>query len=141
MTTFRFLTTGCCLILWILILPQCSDKSSSEDYYREGLAQIEEQDYSGAESSFQKAINKNPKNPYGHYGLGGMYNLQKKYDLAEKEFLIALRMDPTFIDAHYSLGYTYEQLGQKEKAEKHFSVYRRLKKKKDRIMEEEKKTP
>ena len=135
----RKLFTLCLLTLLALILPQCSDKNS-DDYYKEGLAQIEKQDYDSAEAAFQKAIEKNSKNPNGHYGLGGIYNFRKKYDLAEQAFITTLRIDPTFVDAHFSLGYTYEQLGQKEKAEREYATYRRLKKKMEHILNEEKKT-
>ena len=69
MPSHRTLFTLCLLSLLALILPQCSDKNSG-DYYKEGLAQVEAQDYDGAEAAFQKAIEKNPKNPNGYYGLG-----------------------------------------------------------------------
>lgn len=139
MPSVRTLSTLCLLSALALILPQCSDKNSDE-YYKEGLAKVEEQDYDGAGKAFQNAIEKNPKNPNGHYGLGGIHNYRKQYELAEKEFQTTLRLDPTFVDAHFSLGYTYEQMGQKEKAEKQYAVYRRLKKKMDQYLEEEKKT-
>jgi tetratricopeptide (TPR) repeat protein len=134
--SIRTLSSLSLLALLVLILPQCSDKAS-DDYYKEGLSHIESQDYESAERAFQKAIDKNPKNPYGYYGLGGIHNYRKKYDLAEKVFQTALRIDPTFVDAHYSLGYTYEQMGQKEKSEKEYALYRRLKKKMDQFMKEE----
>lgn len=139
MPSIRTLSTLCLLSVLALILPQCSDKNS-DDYYKEGLTHIETQDYESAELAFQNAIDKNPKNPNGHYGLGGIHNYNKKYDLAEKAFLTTLRIDPTFVDAHYSLGYTYEQMGQKEKSDKEYAIYRRLKKKMDRFMKEEKET-
>lgn len=135
--SIRTLSTLCLLSVLALILPQCSDKNS-DDYYKEGLAYRESQDYQSAELAFQNAIDKNPKNPNGYYGLGGVYNYQKKYDLAEKAFLTTLRIDPTFVDAHFSLGYTYEQMGQKEKSDKEYAIYRRLKKKMDQYMKEEK---
>ncbi len=137
MPSIRILPTLCLLSLLVLILPQCSDKNS-EDYYKEGLAQVEAQDYDGAEQAFQEAIEQDPKNPNGYYGLGGIHNYRKEYDLAEKAFVTTLRIDPTFVNAHYSLGYTYEQMGQKEKAEKEYTTYRRLKKKMDQYMKEEK---
>lgn len=137
MPSIRTLSTLCLLSVLALILPQCSDKNS-DDYYKEGLAYRESQDYQSAELAFQNAIDKNPKNPNGYYGLGGVYNYQKKYDLAEKAFLTTLRIDPTFVDAHFSLGYTYEQMGQKEKSDKEYAIYRRLKKKMDQYMKEEK---
>jgi len=137
--SIRTFSTLCLLSVLALILPQCSDKNS-DDYYREGLSYVESQDYESAEKAFQNAIDKNPKNPNGHYGLGGIHNYRKKYDLAEKDFLTALRIDPTFVDAHYSLGYTYEQMGQSKKAEREYAIYRRLKKKMDQFMKEEAET-
>ena len=83
MPSIRTLSTLCLLSVLALILPQCSDKNS-DDYYKEGLAYRESQDYANAEQAFQNAIDKNPKNPNGYYGLGGIYNYHKKYDLAEK---------------------------------------------------------
>lgn len=139
MPSIRTLSTLCLLSLLVLILPQCSDKSSG-DYYKEGLSKLNDQDYDGAEKAFQKTIEKNPKNPNGHYGLGGIHNYRKQYDLAEQAFKTTLRLDPTFVDAHFSLGYTYEQTGQKEKSEKQYATYRRLKKKTDQVLEEEKKS-
>lgn len=139
MPAIRTLSTMCLLAVLALILPQCTDKNS-DDYYHEGVSKIEEQDYDGAEQAFQNSIDKNPKNPYGYYGLGGIHNYRKKYDQAEKAFQTALRLDPTFVDAHYSLGYTYEQMGQGKKAEREYTTYRRLKKKMDQVMEEEKAT-
>ena len=137
MSSTRILSTLCLLSLLVLILPQCSDKNS-EDYYKDGLSQVEAQDYDGAEQAFQKAIEKDPKNPNGYYGLGGIHNYRKEYDLAEQAFKATLRIDPTFVNAHYSLGYTYEQMGHKEQAEKEYAIYRRLKTKMDQIMKEEK---
>lgn len=136
MFSTRILSILCLLGLLALILPQCSDKDS-DDYYKEGLSYIESQNYKDAEHAFQNAIDKNPKNPNGYYGLGGIHNFRKKYDLAEKAFQAALHIDPTFVDAHYSLGYTYEQMGQKEKADREYAIYRRLKSKMDQFMKEE----
>ena len=137
MPSTRDLATLSLLSLLMVILPQCSDKNSAE-YYQEGLALTEAQDYSGAEAAFNNAIEKNSKNPDGYYGLGGIHNYHKQYDLAEKAFMRTLRLDPTYVDAHFSLGYTYEQMDQKEKAEKHYAVYRRLKKKRDELFKKEK---
>lgn len=131
-------------LLWIffllLILPQCSDKNST-DYVKEGFQYIEDQNFNGAETSFKRALSKNPKNPQAHYGLGGIYNAQARYPEAEEAFKIALRNDPTHVDAHFSLGYTYEQMGNVELAEKHFKMYKRLKAKYAKMMNEGKASP
>jgi Tfp pilus assembly protein PilF len=70
--------------------------------------------------------------------LGGIYNLEKKYNEAEKAFKSAIQLDPTHFNTWYSLGYTYELMGKKEDAEKSFEKYRRLKKKMDSILNKEK---
>ena len=121
---------------FILILPQCSEKNSV-DYVQEGMQYIEQQNFDKAEASFLNAIEKNPRNPEGYYGVGGIYNYRKQYEKAKAAFRNAIKNDPTHIDAHYSLGYTHEQLGEKEAAEKEFAVYNRLKKKMNAALKKE----
>ena len=70
--------------------------------------------------------------------MGGIYNLEMKYDDAEKAFKSLIQLDPTHFNAWYSLGYTYELKGNKEDAEKSYEKYRRLKGKLDSIMNKEK---
>lgn len=134
-STRRFLaflfSIGC-----LLILPQCSEKNSA-DYVQEGMAYIEQQDFGKAETAFLKAIEKNPKNPEAHYGVGGVYNYRRQYEKAKAAFRNALKSDPTHFDAHYSLGYAHEQLGENEAAEKEFAVYNRLRKKMDAALKKE----
>jgi len=125
------------LILAGMILTQCADMSSAE-YVQEGIEHSKDGQYNSAKTSFLKAIEKDPKNIDGHYGLGGIYNLEKNYEDAEKSFQSAIQLDPTHINTWYSLGYTYELMGKKEEAEKSFEKYRRLKGKMDSIMSKEK---
>lgn len=124
------------LALLLVILPQCSDKKSNE-YVQEGNDFIESQDFQRAELSFKQALEKNPKNAEAHYGLGGLYNYQGRYEEAESAFKTALRFDPAHMDAHYSLGYTYEQMGEMEKAEKEKQIYERQKKRYDKFLADE----
>ena len=84
-----------------------------------------------------KAIQKNPKNPEGYYGLGGIYNFKEMYRDAEKAFKATVQLDPTHLNAHYSLGYTYELMGMKEESEKEYQKYRELKKKFDSMVEKD----
>ena len=44
----------------VLTLTQCAEKTS-DDYVREGIEQTGRQDYAQAMSSFQKAIEENPR--------------------------------------------------------------------------------
>ena len=121
------------LLILLLILPQCTEKSSN-DYVQEGLQYTEHQEYSKAESAYLKAIEKDPKNAGGYYGLGGIYNYYKKYDQATEAFKKVLQLDPTHFNAYYSLGYTYELMGNKQEAEKQYQTFERLKKKMQEIL-------
>ena len=125
------------LILFVMILTQCSDKNSGE-YVQEGLEHLNHEQYDSARKSFLKAIEKDTNNAEGYYGLGGIYNFQKKYKEAEQAFKSVLKIDPTHHNAWYSLGYTYELMGKKDEAEESFKKYRRLKGEIDSLMSQEK---
>jgi len=125
------------IILTGLILTQCGEKTSAQ-YVQEGIDYSNAGHYDSAGESFLKAVEKDPKNIDGHYGLGGIYNLEKKYAAAEKTFKSAIQLDPTHYNSWYSLGYTYELMGRKEDSEKSYEKYRRLKGKMDSIMNKEK---
>ena len=125
------------LILFALILIQCSEKNSAE-YVQEGLEYLKDEQYDSARKSFLKAIEKDANNPEGYYSLGGIYNYQKKLKKAEQAFKSVLKIDPTHHNAWYSLGFTYELMGQKEKAEESYKKHHRLKKKMDSFITQEK---
>ncbi len=125
------------LILLGMILTQCSDKKSAE-YVQEGLEYLNHEQYDSAKKAFLKAIEKDASNVEGYYGLGGIYNYQKKFKDAEQTFKSVLKIDPTHHNAWYSLGYTYELMGKKDEAETSYKKYRRLKGKIDLLMSQEK---
>jgi Tfp pilus assembly protein PilF len=122
------------LFLTGLILTQCGEKKTAQSYVQEGIKYSNQGHYSKAGESFLKAVEEDPKNLEGYYGLGGIYNLKKNYVDAEKAFMSAIQLDPTHYNAWYSLGYTYELMGKKEDAEKSYEKYHRLKGKMDSIM-------
>ena len=125
------------LILCVLILTQCSEKNSRE-YVKEGLEHLNNEQYDSARKSFLKAIEKDASNVEGYYGLGGIYNYQKKFKEAERAFKTVLKIDPTHHNAWYSLGFTYELMGKKDEAEESYKKYRRLKGKIDSLINQEK---
>jgi tetratricopeptide (TPR) repeat protein len=125
------------LIFFGMILTQCSDKKSGE-YVQEGLENLKQEQYDSAQKAFLKAIEKDANNAEGYYGLGGIYNYQKKLKDAEQAFKSVLKIDPTHHNAWYSLGYTYELMGKKDEAEEHYKKYRRLKGEIDSLMNQEK---
>ena len=124
------------IFLSTLFFSGCAEKET-DDYVKEGIEYTNQQEYDKAVESFLKAIQKNPKNPEGYYGLGGIYNYKKMYRDAEQAFKVAVQLDPTHVNAHYSLGYTYEMLGMKEESEKEFQKYADLKKKFDSLIEKD----
>lgn len=119
-----------------LMLSSCAEKET-DDYVKAGIEYTNQQKYDEAVQSFLKAIQKNPKNPEGYYGLGGIYNFKEMHHDAEQAFKVAIQLDPTHHNAHYSLGYTYEKLGMKEESEKEYQRYRELKKKFDALLEKD----
>ncbi len=125
------------LLFLTMILTQCTEKTSAE-YVQEGLESMRSEQIDKAGEAFLKAVEKDPNSVEGHYGLGGVYNFQKKLTEAEQEFKTVLKIDPIHINAIYSLGYTYELMGNKEKAEESYIKYRRLKGKMDSLMDPEK---
>ncbi|MGV7220616.1 MAG: tetratricopeptide repeat protein [Nitrospinales bacterium] len=135
MPTLNYIYRLPTLFIFLLILPQCSEKSSI-DYVKEGYQYIEQQDYTKAENAFLNAIEKDPKNADGFYGLGGIHNNNKKYDKAIEAFQKVLTLDPTHFNAYFSLGYSHEQKGNKKEAEKYFLTYKRLKQKMETILNE-----
>lgn len=129
------------LLLPFLIATCGGAEKENADHVKQGIEYTNQQKYDKAVESFLKAIEKNPKNPEGYYGLGGMYNYKKMFPDAEQAFKTAIRLDPTHFNAHYSLGYTYELMGKKDEAEKEYQRYRDLKKKFDILVKEDSQTP
>ena len=129
-----------CLAIVIigLIFTQCGKKKSSQAYVQEGIKYSNQGHYDKAKESFLKAVEEDPKNLAGHYGLGGIYNLEKQYIAAEKAFKSTIQLDPTHYNAWYSLGYTYELMGKTKDSELSYTKHRRLKEKMDSIMNKEK---
>jgi Tfp pilus assembly protein PilF len=129
-----------CLVIVIigLILTQCGQKNSSQAHVQEGIEHSNQGHYDKAKESFLKAVEEDPNNLAGHYGLGGIYNLEKQHIAAEKAFKSTIQLDPTHFNAWYSLGYTYELMGKTKDAEKSYTKYRRLKEKMDFIMNKDK---
>jgi len=128
-------------LLLFFTLSNCGEaKNKNVDHVKQGIEYTNQQKYDKAVESFLKAIEKNPKNPEGYYGLGGMYKYKKMFHEAEQAFKTSIRLDPTHFNAHYSLGYTYELMGKKDAAEKEYQRYRDLKKKFDALTEEDSKT-
>ena len=68
--------------------------SSVEGYNLLGIIVSDQQDYSSAIASFQKALQTHPNSTKTHVNLGNVYLSQKQLGPAEKEFRTVLRLDP-----------------------------------------------
>ena len=140
MSVFQRLKKFAALATILLILAQCSEKTSIQ-YVKEGLKHLKKARYDDALRAYEKAVQANPKNPKAYYGIGGVHNQKGNYDLAEQAFLNTLKYDPIHLDAYYSLGYTYEMMGRKEEAQKYYKKYRSLGKKLNRLLKKDRLNP
>jgi cytochrome c-type biogenesis protein CcmH/NrfG len=66
--------------------------SSVEGYNLLGMILSDQQDFSGAVASFQKALQISPNSTKTHVNLGNVYVAGKQFDAAEKEFRTVVRL-------------------------------------------------
>jgi tetratricopeptide (TPR) repeat protein len=78
--------------------------SSVEGYNLLGIILSDQQDFSGAVASFQKALLISPNSTKTHVNLGNVYVAGKQFDAAEKEFRTVVRLDPGNAEGNYNLG-------------------------------------
>ena len=78
--------------------------SNVDAYNMLGMIEGDQQDYTAAVSSFQKALKLKPDSTRTRNNLGSLYVVEKKTELAEKEFREVLRLDPKNREAHYNIG-------------------------------------
>jgi Ca-activated chloride channel family protein len=87
------------LVLFIVIsltsclLPLTSSAQTDRQYIRQGNKLFHSGDYPGAEVSYRKAIEKNPKNPQAVYNLGNALMAQKKDSAAVVQFESASKLE------------------------------------------------
>ncbi len=75
-----------------------------EGYNLLGIVESNQGDYSGAVSSFDKALKISPTSSKTLNNLGNVYVAQKNMAAAEKEFRAVLRIEPSNAGANYNLG-------------------------------------
>ena len=66
---------------------------TDRQYIRQGNKQFHRGDYPGAEVSYRKAVEKNPKNPQAAFNLGNALMAQKKDSAAVEQFENAARLE------------------------------------------------
>ena len=98
--------------------------SSVEGYNLLGIILTDQQDFSGAIASFQKALQLSPNSTKTHVNLGNVYLVEKQLDAAEKEFRTVVRLDPANADGNYNLGVLLMMKGSPAEAISHFERVR-----------------
>lgn len=76
-----------------LLMTMTAVAQTDRQYIRQGNKQFHRGDYPGAEVSYRKAIEKNPKNPQATFNLGNALMAQKKDSAAVVQFENAARLE------------------------------------------------
>ena len=79
--------------LFLLFITMTAVAQTDRQYIREGNKQFHRGDYPGAEVSYRKAIEKNPRNPQAAFNLGNALMAQKKDSAAVQQFESAARLE------------------------------------------------
>jgi len=107
----------------ITILKQASSMFPESDTFHLKLGNIYygQENYSGAETEYLKAVRLNPNIEQNEYALGQAYLAQGKYNGAETQFKKVIRLSSTDASGYYSLGQTYRQMGNYDAALEQFN--------------------
>ena len=100
-----------------IVLAQALDPLSQIINFHHGLCLFGAGREDEAIGQFKKTLELEPNSPAAHWGLGAVYERQKKYDAAISEFELVLKLDsrPSFRLAN--LARTYALAGKRGKAE------------------------
>ena len=77
----------------LLLMTITAVAQTDRQYIRQGNKQFHRGDYPGAEVSYRKAVEKNPKNPQAAFNLGNALMAQKKDSAAVEQFENAARLE------------------------------------------------
>lgn len=81
-----------------------------------GILYFESSDYAKAILFLERALSKNPNDPYIHLYLAESHSATGQTDLAESEYRQALQLNPDLTEAQYGLGLILESRGETQKA-------------------------
>jgi tetratricopeptide (TPR) repeat protein len=99
--------TGLLLALMLCFGMQQSFGQTAEQLIKEGNTKYAEQDYQGAQESYQQAVTAAPQSAEGNFNLGNTLFQQQQYDAAAEQFRIAAEntTDPTIrAKAYHNMG-------------------------------------
>ena len=85
----------------------------AQAYLPVGERRYKAQDYSGAISTYQTALQLDPRNPVIHYRLGYVFTQQGDIEHAQQHYETALELAEDFAPALAGLGYVFRRKGEK----------------------------
>lgn len=85
----------------------------AQAYIPLGERQYKAQDYTGAITTYQQALDLDPKNPVIHYRLGYVYTQKGDLDDAKKHYEQAMSLADNFAPAMAGLGFVYRRIAEK----------------------------
>lgn len=93
---------------------------SAQNLFSLGQVYLRTENYTKAESTFERVISLSPDDSGGYFGLGQAYAGMEAYDSALAQFDKAVTIKPEFWDAHAEMGYVYADMGDMDKAQEVF---------------------
>ncbi len=99
-----------------IVLAQALDPLSEIINFHHGLCLVGARE-DEAIDQFKKTLELEPNSPAAHWGLGFVYERQKKYDAAISEFELVLRLDPRPSFRLANLARAYALAGKRDRAE------------------------
>jgi Flp pilus assembly protein TadD len=111
------------LILALLALPTTVVPQGSpegESHFNSGVTHLREGRMDLALTSFERAVDADPENPYFRKGLGQAYAAKRDWKDAIKQFRKALELNPYFVDVRNDLGTALILAGKREEGKAEF---------------------
>jgi len=99
-----------------IVLAQALDPLSEIINFHHGLCLVGARE-DEAIDQFKKTLELEPNSPAAHWGLGFVYERQKKYDAAINEFELVLKLDPRPSFRLANLAQAYALAGKRDRAE------------------------
>ncbi len=89
---------------------------TSDDWFEQGMAQIQHREADAAIESFDRAIALGNPNAAVYINRGILYDEKGDYAAAIADYTTAIQQSPDLDEAYYNRGNTYHQLGEFEKS-------------------------
>ncbi len=107
------------LISWSIFLLSCTSKSSHEETHHlvQAITYLKSHHFEKAKIECEKALTKNPSNPYAYYFLGASYYFQSDLDNAHFKYLHAINLDKNFIYPYIELARVNYEQGKEHEAD------------------------